>query len=145
MLKGIDPLIGPDLLLVLAEMGHGDEILVADANFPAAATARHTPHGRVIRVDAPSPRVVEAILTLFPLDDALPDPVLSMQVVGDPDTVPETVRQTQPLIAAEGFGIAALERFDFYDRSRGCYAIVQSQDLRRFANFILRKGVIATS
>lgn len=143
MLKGLDPLIGPELLMVLAEMGHGDEIVVADANFPAASVARHTVHGRVIRLEAQSPRVVQAILSLMPLDGFQPDPALSMQVVGDASAIPEAVAEAGAMVAAEGFAISGLERFAFYARAKAAYAVVHSQDLRLYANFILRKGVIA--
>ncbi|MFV0491534.1 MAG: RbsD/FucU family protein [Pseudorhodobacter sp.] len=142
MLKGIDPLIGSELLAVLAQMGHGDEIAVADANFPAASVARATPHGRPIRMDVSATRAVEAILTLLPLDTFDGDPVHTMQIVGDAATVPEAVAEGGKLIAREGFAMASLERFAFYERSRRCYAVVHTLDTRLYANFILRKGVI---
>lgn len=142
MLKGIDPLIGAELLGVLAEMGHGDEIVVADANFPATAVARSTAHGRAIRMDVSATRAVEAILTLLPLDTFDGDPVHTMQVVGNAATVPEAVAEGGRLIAREGFAMASLERFAFYERSRRCHAVIHTLDTRLYANFILRKGVI---
>lgn len=143
MLKGIDPLLGPDLLAVLAAMGHGDEIVIADANFPSESVARQTVHGRSLRMDCDAIRALTAVLSLLPLDDFEPDPVLTMQVVGDPDAVPEVVAEAAPVLAADGVKSAGLERFAFYDRAKKSFAVVQTAELRIYANFILRKGVIA--
>lgn len=142
MLKGIDPLINPELLMVLAAMGHGDEIVIADANFPAVSVGTKTVHGRVLRVDCSAPRALQAILSLIPIDTFGVDPVMSMQVVGDPDAVPEAVAEAAGILAPENVTIAALERFDFYDRSARSYAIVHTAETRIYANFIVRKGVI---
>lgn len=140
MLKGIDPLISPDLLQVLALMGHGDEIVVADANFPAASVAAGS--GRLLRMDCPAPRAVRAILSLLPLDGYQPDPVLTMQVVGDPAAIPDVVAEAAPLLLAEGHRSAGLERFAFYERARGAFAVLRTAETRPYGNFILRKGVI---
>lgn len=140
MLKGLDPLVGPDLLRVLALMGHGDEIVVADANFPAASVAAGS--GRLLRMECSAPRALQAILSLMPLDGYEPDPVLTMQVVGDPAAVPEVVAEAAPLVQAEGHASRGLERFAFYERARSGFAVVQTAELRAYGNFILRKGVI---
>jgi len=142
MLKGIDPLLGPDLLRVLALMGHGDEIVISDANFPAAAIARASVYGRLLRVDCDAPRALAAILTLLPLDGYEPDPVLTMQVVGDASQVPEVVAVAAPILAREGVQAASLERFAFYDRARQAFAVLRTGETRPYGNFILRKGVI---
>ena len=142
MLRGIDPYLGPELLMVLAAMGHGDEIVVADANFPADSVAASTRYGAALRMDCSSTRAVQAILSLLPVDGYEPDPVLSRQVVGDPDRVPEAVADAAPLYQAAGAGVASLERFAFYDRARSAYAVVQTAELRPYGNFIIRKGVI---
>lgn len=143
MLKGIDPLLGPDLLMVLASMGHGDELVIADANFPAASVARTTVHGRPLRLDSAAPRALRAILSLLPIDGYEADPVLTMQVVGDPAAIPEVVAEAAPMLAAAGVRPAALERFAFYDRARRAFAVVRSAETRPYGNFIIRKGVIA--
>lgn len=143
MLKGIDPLLSPDLLRTLADMGHGDEISIVDANFPAASVARETVLGRPLRIDCDAVRAVRAVLTLLPLDDFEPDPVLTMQVVGDPDQVPEAVREAMPLFEPDGIRPAALERFDFYARAKRSFAILATVETRIYANFILRKGIVA--
>ncbi|MFN3499543.1 MAG: RbsD/FucU family protein, partial [Pannonibacter indicus] len=99
MLKGIHPLISPELLMVLAAMGHGDEIAIVDANFPAESTARHTVHGVPLRMDCPAVKAVEAILTLLPVDTFDGDPVFTMQVVGDAAAIPPVVAEAVALPA----------------------------------------------
>jgi L-fucose mutarotase len=143
MLKGIDPVISPELLLVLAQMGHGDEIVIADANFPATSVAAETVHGTPIRMDCDAIRALQAVLSLMPLDDFEPDPVLTMQVVGDAEALPEVTALSMPILAAEGIKPRAIERFDFYARSKRAFAIIHCVELRIYANFILRKGIIA--
>src|SRR6516165_4318707 len=107
MLKGIDPLLGPDLLHGLASMGHGDALVIADANFPAAALAR-----RLIDlggVDAPT--AARAILTVLPLDSFVPAPGLVMEVVGDPGATPPVVAEFARLVAPAPLGRLAREAF----------------------------------
>lgn len=142
MLLGIDPLIGPELLMVLAAMGHGDEIVLADANFPAVSVARATAHGQALRMDCDAARAVKAVLSLLPVDGYDGDPVLTMQVVGDAQAVPPVVADVAPIFAAQGAAMGTLERFAFYDRARRAFAIVQTAELRPYGNFIIRKGVI---
>ncbi|KRW95246.1 RbsD/FucU family protein [Paracoccus sp. MKU1] len=142
MLKGIDPLIGPEVLAVLAQMGHGDEIAMVDANFPAASVAARTVCRNVLHMDRDAIRCLRAVLSLLPLDRYEPDPVLTMQVVGDPDAIPEVVAEAAPLLAHEGIAPASLERFAFYRRAEGCFAILRTAERRPYGNFILRKGVI---
>ncbi|MDD2869352.1 RbsD/FucU domain-containing protein [Neomegalonema sp.] len=142
MLKGLDPMLGPETLAALASMGHGDEIVLCDANFPAESVARSTVLGRALRMDCDALRALKAVLSLLPLDGHEPDPVLTMQVVGDPAAVPEAVALAEPLFGAEGVASASLERFAFYDRARKAYAILRTAETRPYGNFILRKGVI---
>ncbi len=141
MLKGLDPLLSPDLLHALAAMGHGDEIVVVDAHFPGAAIAR-----RLIRMDGvDATRVIRAIASVMPLDTFVEAPAAGMQVVGDPKAIPEAVIDFgRALDAAEGrkVTIAMIERHAFYDRSRAACAIVQTGELRTYANLILKKGVV---
>lgn len=142
MLKGLHPLLGPELLHALAAMGHGDEIGVVDANFPAAGLGR-----RVIRLDGVSaPAVLEALLTLLPLDDFVEHPLTTMAVVGAPQAEPEVVAEFGALAArAEGHAVArqALAREHFYERARQAFALVQCGERRLYGNVLLRKGVVA--
>lgn len=141
MLKGLDPLLSPDLLHALASMGHGDEIAVVDAHFPAASTAR-----RLIRIDgADATAVIAAIASVMPLDTFVDAPAAGMQIVGRPDAIPEAVADFgRALDAAEGrpVPIAMIERQAFYERARAAYAVVQTGERRTYANLILKKGVV---
>ena len=123
MLKGLDPLLSPDLLHALRAMGHGDEIVVADANFPAASMAR-----RLLRLDGISAvAAADAILSVMPLDDFAPDAAWHMEVVGAPDAEQPIFAEFRRVIAAregERFRLAALERFAFYERAKAAFAIV---------------------
>lgn len=142
MLKGIDPLLNPELLKVLAEMGHGDEVTIVDANFPAAAVAKATIIGHLLRVDCDALVALRAVLTVFPLDTFEDEPVTTMQVVGDPSAVPPVVAEAAPILAAEGFASKSVERFAFYDLAKQSYAVLMTNEGRAYGNFILRKGVI---
>lgn len=141
MLIGIDPLLGPECLAVLRAMGHGDHLVLADANFPAASTAR-----RLVRMDgADMLRALGAVLSVLPIDDFEPDPLVSMQVVGDPSAVPPIVRDMQSLVdraVPQKPRIVARERFAFYELSRSAYAVLQTSERAFYANLILRKGVV---
>lgn len=142
MLKGIDPLIGAELLFVLAQMGHGDTIVVADANFPAASVASRTVHGKALRIDCDAVRAVRAVLSLLPVDTFDSDPVLTMQVVGDPTAEPDVVSAAKPIFAAEGVAMTSQERFGFYRSAEQAFAVIATAETRPYGNFIIRKGVI---
>lgn len=139
MLKGIPPLLSPDLLHVLASMGHGDELVLADANFPAATHAR-----RLIRLPGTSaPAVLQAVLQVMPLDDFVPQPALTMQVVDDPAARPAVVAEFDAALLAHGAArSASLERFAFYTRAAGAFAIVATGETRIYGNILLKKGVV---
>jgi L-fucose mutarotase len=141
MLKGLDPLLSPDLLHVLRAMGHGDEIVVADANFPAASMAR-----RLLRLDGVSAvAVVDAILSVMPLDDFAPEAAWRMEVVGDAGAEQPIFAEFRRVLAAqegERFRLAALERFAFYERAEAAFAIVATGEGRLYGNLILKKGVV---
>jgi L-fucose mutarotase len=141
MLIGIDPLLGPDCLAALRAMGHGDHLVLADANFPAAATAR-----RLLRMDgAGLLSALDAVLSVLPIDDFEPDPLMSMQVVGEPDAVPAIVRDMQQLVDSRvphRPKIVARERFAFYELARSAYAVIATSERAFYANLILRKGVV---
>lgn len=138
MLRGISPLLTPDLLHALASMGHGDDIVIADANFPAAANAR-----RLIPlagVDAPT--ALAAILSLLPLDDFEPHPARVMQVVGDAAAIPDPVRDFTAILARHDASPYGLERHAFYREAANAFAVVHTGERRFYGNIILRKGVI---
>ena len=141
MLKGLDPLLSADLLQVLRAMGHGDELVIVDANFPATTMGR-----RVVRLDGVSAtRALEAILSVMPLDDFVDEPCARMEVVGDPDAVPEVCQEFQEIIdRAEGgkFKLARIERFAFYERARQAFALVQTGETRLYGNVLLKMGVV---
>jgi len=140
MLKNIPPILGPDLLGILRAMGHGDEIAIVDANYPADAAGP-----ALVRLDGVSATdVLDAILTLMPLDDFVDDAAFCMQVVGDAsrrepvmDAFETIVKKHEPKM-----GLASLERFAFYERVRQGYAIVQTGERRLYGNILLKKGII---
>jgi L-fucose mutarotase len=141
MLKGIDPLVSPDLLNVIASMGHGDELAIVDANFPAASMAR-----RLLRLDGVSaPRALQAVLSLMPLDDFVESPLAVMEVVGDPEALPHPVKEFQQVAdAAEGRKVKRerLERFAFYERAKAAFAILATGETRLYGCVMVKKGVI---
>jgi len=146
MLKGLDPLLNAEVLHALRAMGHGDDLIVADANFPADSTARQTRLGKLLRIDRPAPEVVGAILSVYPLDTFVEDAAARMEVVAAPDEIPVVQREVQAKIdAAEGRPrpMIAVERFAFYERARQAYAVIQTGERRFYGCFALRKGVIA--
>lgn len=141
MLRGIDPVLSPDLLRVLRAMGHGDELVIADANFPAETSAR-----ALVRLDGvDATRVLRAVLSLMPLDAFVEAPALSMQMVDDPQGVPPIVAEFQRIIDAvadKPARIRPLERFAFYERARAAFAVVQTGERRLYGNIIVKKGVL---
>lgn len=143
MLHNIPPILSPDLLHSLRAMGHGDDIVIADANFPATSLAQ-----RCHRLDGISATdLLDAILTLLPLDTFVPDPAIVMQVVDDPDAVPPVTAAFQTILnnrAAQPVTLSRIDRFDFYARAKDAFAIVQTGETRLYGNIILKKGVIGT-
>ncbi|HSI58005.1 MAG TPA: RbsD/FucU domain-containing protein [Ideonella sp.] len=145
MLKGIDPLLTPELLKTLAEMGHGDEIVVADANFTATTlgAGKAVIHLPGLGVE----RVCRALLSLLPLDAAVAQPVAYMQVSDRPAGYCSALqRAVMAMLADTGHASAAqceaVERFSFYDRVRRVHAIVLTGELQPYGNFLFKKGVI---
>jgi len=140
MLKGISPLISPELLAVLARMGHGDEIVLADAHFPG-----ETFNPRVLRADGLKiPQLLEAILPLFELDAYVPHPIMMMAAVPgdylDPQvevSYLESIHLTNPNVPA----IERIERFEFYERAKSAFAVVMTGEVAKYGNVILKKGV----
>ncbi|MCG7504931.1 RbsD/FucU family protein [Mesorhizobium retamae] len=140
MLRGIHPLLGPDLLHALRSMGHGDEIVIADGNFPAS-----TQGPKVVRADGlGGEALLEAILTHMPLDTYAPAAAFRMAVVEDPDRLPDICRSYQSIVdrLAGPFVIAPLERFAFYERAAKAAYIVASGERAAYANILLKKGVV---
>lgn len=142
MLRNISPLLSPELLYALRAMGHGDEIAIVDANFPAESSAE-----RCIRLDGVSATdLLEAVVKLLPLDTFVDAPASSMAVVGDSTTTPEIVVEFQRILDEHSdikTTIAPLERFEFYDRARAAFAVVQTGEGRLYGNILLTKGVIS--
>jgi len=141
MLKGISNSISPELLKILMEMGHGDELVIGDGNFPAASMAQ-----RLVRSDGNGvPELLDAILKLFPLDQYVERPVALMAVVPGDSYQPviwndyrEIVRQHEPQFGEFEYE----ERFAFYERARKAYAVLASSEKALYANIILKKGVV---
>jgi L-fucose mutarotase len=147
MLKNIDPLLNAELLYALRAMGHGDEIVICDANFPADSVARETVLGDLLRIDgASAAEAARAILSVMPLDAFVDEPALRMEVVGQPDEIPPVQSEVQAVVdAAEGrsWPMGSIERFAFYARARKAYCVVATGEGRFYGCFIFKKGVIA--
>ena len=146
MLKGIDPLLNADILYVLESMGHGDDLVICDTNFPADSVAQQTTHGQLLRMNGVSaPRAARAVLSVLPLDSFVDKPASRMEVVGEPNTVlPVAVEVQAEIDAAEGkpSPMGSIERFAFYAAAKNAYAIIQSGERRFYGCFIFKKGVI---
>ena len=139
MLKGISPVISPDLLKVLAEMGHGDEIILADAHFPGHTFCKH-----VLRADGISiPSLLEGIIPLFELDSYSPPLIMMAAVEGD--TLDPEVEKCYIAAMRKKIkkvpAITRIGRFDFYDRAQKAFACVMTGELAKYGNIILKKGV----
>jgi L-fucose mutarotase len=145
MLKGINPLLNADVLQALRAMGHGDDLIIADTNFPADSVARQTVLGKVLRIDASAAEVVKAVLSLYPLDTFVNDAAARMEIVGKPNEIPPVQKEVQKEInAAEGkpWPMISIERYAFYDRSRKAYCVIQTGERRFYGCFAFRKGVV---
>lgn len=141
MLKGIPSIISPELLKILMEMGHGDEIVIGDGNFPAAAYAK-----RLIRCDGHDvPALLDAILKFFPLDTYSAAPVFLMEVVPGDDVKPtiwEDYKKIVEKYEPVANNIEYIERFAFYERAKNAYAVIATSEKALYANIILKKGVV---
>ena len=145
MLKGLDPLLNADVLHALRAMGHGDDLIICDTNFPADSVASETVLGSVLRIDAPAARVVRAVLSVYPLDTFVEDAAARMEVVGNPNEILPVMAEVQVEIdRAEGraWPMISIERYAFYDRAKAAYAVIQTHERRFYGCFALRKGVI---
>ena len=142
MLKGIPKILSPELVKILLEMGHSDEIVLGDGNFPAASHAR-----RLVRCDGHGvPELLDAILMLFPLDAYVDYPATLMEVVaGDSTPTPAIWEEYKGIVTRhepKNNNFEHIERFSFYERSKAAYAIVATGESAIYANIILKKGVI---
>jgi len=147
MLKSIDPILNADVLYALRAMGHGDDLVLCDTNFPADSVARQTALEELLRIDNVSAgRAARAILSVLPLDSFVDKPALRMEIVGQPDELPAVQREVQAEIdAAQGHPLpmGGLERFAFYERAKNSYCVIQTGERRFYGCFIFKKGVIA--
>lgn len=144
MLKGIPPIISPELLKALAEMGHGDSLVIADGNFPAESVGKSS---IVIRADGHGvPEILDAVLSLIPLDSYVEKPVALMEVVpGDTCGTPEiwnTYRDILKKHEPDNCGIEMTERFAFYEKAKSAYLIIATGETAIYANVMLQKGVV---
>ena len=146
MLKTINPLLNPEVLHAIAAMGHGDSLVICDANFPALSVAKKTSLGTLLRIDgATVPEVTEAVLSLMPLDTFIEDAALCMAVVDAPEEKPEVQVEVQTIINAaetEQFTLTPVERFEFYERASQSFAVITCGERRFYGCFIFSKGVI---
>lgn len=146
MLKTIDPLLNADVLHALRSMGHGDELVICDTNFPADSVAQETIYGKLLRIDADSARVTRAVLSQFPLDSFVDDPALRMEVMGEPATLLDVHKDVQAEIDRAENGeikLASIERFAFYERAKEAFCVIQSHERRFYGCFIFKMGVIS--
>jgi L-fucose mutarotase len=146
MLKTIDPHLNADVLYALRAMGHGDRLVICDTNFPADSIARQTGFGRLLRIDNISAaRAVRAVLSVLPLDSFIDDAAIRMEVVGNPNEVPDVQREVQTEIdRAEGrhWPLVSAERHAFYEKARTGYCVIATGERRFYGCFIFSKGVI---
>ena len=141
MLKNIDPILSPELLHTLRAMGHGDEIAIVDANYPSVSAGRP-----LIRADGlSSTRVLDAVLSVMPLDEFVPCAAFHMQVVGDPTGEMPIFAEFRGLLKRHEpahAGLEGIERFAFYERVKGAFAVVVTGERRLYGNILLKKGII---
>ncbi len=147
MLKNISSIIPPELLKILMEMGHGDEIVIADGNFPGASITSSA-NTKLVRCDGHGvPEILEAVMQLLPLDQYVEQPVALMQVVPGDNVQPTIWAEYEKIInkyESDGMknGFDMVERFAFYERAKKAYAVVMTGESAIYANIILKKGVV---
>jgi L-fucose mutarotase len=146
MLKSIDPLLNADVLHALRAMGHGDDLILCDTNFPADSVARQTVIGKLLRIDnVTAGRAARAILSVLPLDSFVEKPALRMEVVGSPNEVlPVQAEVQEEIDKAEGrpMPMGSVERFAFYDLAKKAYCVIATGERRFYGCFVFKKGVI---
>jgi L-fucose mutarotase len=141
MLKNLDPILSPELLATLRSMGHGDEIAIVDANYPSASSGRP-----LIRLDGlTTTRVLDAVLSVLPLDEFVPCSAFRMQVVDDPSGEMPIFAEFRELLARhepKRATLDSIERFAFYERVRQSFALIVTGERRLYGNILLKKGII---
>ncbi len=141
MLKGIPSIISPELLKILMEMGHGDEIIIADGNFPGASLAN-----KLVRLDGHTgPEVLQAVLKLLPLDTYADNFVLMQKMECDKNMEIPVWKDYERIAAAGDKGFSKLtfiDRFEFYERAKKAYAIIATSETAQYANILLKKGLV---
>lgn len=137
MLKGIPEIIPPALLKILAEMGHGDELVISDAHFPAYSISPNTVHLGIV----PSPEMLEAVLKLVELDQYVDNPVMLMQPVPGDEVDPALLEEIKSVLGKDASRIEYIERFAFYERAKKAFAVVVTGEKRKYGNIIVKKGV----
>lgn len=146
MLKGIDAILNADVLHALKSMGHGDDLIISDLNFPSESVARQTVLGKLLRLEnVTAARATRAILSVMPLDGFVDTPALRMELAGKPDEMPPVQVEVQAEIdAAEGkvWTMGSIERFAFYDLAKRAYCVIQTGERRFYGCFAFKKGVI---
>lgn len=146
MLKGINPLLNADVLYALRSMGHGDDLVIVDTNFPSDSVARQTRLGKLLRIDnTTAAEAVAAVLSVMPLDTFVDDSAGRMEIVDSPDEVPPVQQEVQAVIdAAEGksWPMISIERYAFYERAKQAYCVIQTGERRFYGCLAFRKGVI---
>lgn len=141
MLKSINPLLTGELLAILADMGHGDEIAITDANFPAVAVAQRLV--QVPGIDASA--IVEAILSLMPLDDFVDNPAAVMNAPGERPAIYGEFETIIEQAEHRRIPLDVIDRFAFYDRSKTTFAVISTGERRLYGNIILKKGIVRPS
>jgi len=146
MLKKLDPLLNADVLYALRAMGHGDELIICDTNFPADSVARETVLGDLLRIDNVSAaRAVRAVLSVMPLDTFVDDAAMRMEIVGNAKEIPPVQQEVQKEVdRAEGrsWPLGSIERMAFYERAKKAYCVIQTGETRFYGCFVFKKGVI---
>ena len=141
MLIGIDPILNADILHALRAMGHGDEIVISDGSFPAVTVAK-----RLICMEASNlDRMLRAVLSVMPVDVDEPDPVLGMEVIGDPQKIVPAhtlIQRALDEVADQRVALKRIERFSFYDHAKNAYAVIATGETLFYGNVILRKGTV---
>ena len=146
MLRNCDNRLNADVIRCLRAMGHGDDLIISDTNFPADSVARHTVTGELLRMDnLTAAEAIDAILSVMPLDSFVDKPAERMEVVGKPGEVPLVQQEVQNVIdkwEGRSWPMGQVERFAFYEKARKAYAVIVTGETRFYGCFVLKKGVI---
>lgn len=146
MLRNFDNRLNADVIRCLRAMGHGDDLVISDTNFPADSVARHTVTGELLRMEnLTAAEAIDAILSVMPLDSFVEAPAERMEIVGKPDEIPPVQQEVQAVIdrwEGRSWPMGQVERFAFYEKARNAYAVIVTGETRFYGCFILKKGVI---